>query len=136
MPQPPPEIVYDEGETSHQFNILETEHVNAPAYVTYQRGHRALFAATRRVLSPHGVEGVLPSSSVQVQVQDRGKRSIYEEGHSGGHDANDALDDVDRSSPSPKLKEIIQEQKTEIDSLNEKLLKAEFLIKYLEQRNK
>ena len=76
------------------------------------------------------------SVQVQVQVQDRGKRSIHEEGHSGGHDVDVTLSDVDRSSPSSKLKEIIQEQKTEIDSLNEKLLKAECLIKYLEQRNK
>ena len=78
------------------------------------------------------MEGVSPSSSVQVQVQDRGKRSIYEEGHSGGHDVDVALSGVDRSSPSSKLKEIIQELKVEIDSLNEKLLKAECLIKYLE----
>lgn len=43
---------------------------------------------------------------------------------------------MDRSSPSSKLRKIIQEKKTEIDSLNEKLLKAECLIKYLEQCNK
>ena len=82
------------------------------------------------------MEGVSPSSSVQVQFQDRGKRSIYEDGPSGGHDIDVALSDVDRSSPSSKLKEIIQEQKVEIDSLNERLLKAECMIKYLEQRNK
>jgi len=136
VPQPPPEIVHDEGGPSHQFDIPEPEHVNAPAYVTYQRGHRALFAATRRVLSPHGVEGVSPSSSVQVQVQDRGKRSMHEEGHSGGHDIDVTFSDVDRSSPSSKLKEIIQEQKAEIDNLNEKLLKAKWVINYLEQHNK
>ena len=35
--------------------------------VTYQRGARALFAASRRVLSPPGVEGVsLTSSAVRV----------------------------------------------------------------------
>lgn len=67
------------------------------------------------------MEGVSPSSSVQVQVQDRGKEPIYEEGHSGGHDIDVALTDV---------------EKTEIDRLNEKLLKAECQIKYLEQRNK
>ena len=43
---------------------------------------------------------------------------------------------MDRSPPSSKLKEIIQEQNTEIDSLNEKLLKEECLIKYLDQCNK
>ena len=45
-PQPPPEVVHDEGEPSHQFDIPKTEHISAPVYVTYQRGHRALFAAT------------------------------------------------------------------------------------------
>ena len=83
-PQPPPEVVHDEGEPSPQFDIPETEHISAPVYVTYQRGHRALFAATRRVLSPpsvegvsltssaarvlspHGVEGVSPSKSAQI----------------------------------------------------------------------
>lgn len=106
---PPPEIVHDEGEPSQQFDILEAEHVNAPVYMTYQRGHKALFAATRRVLSPHGVEGVSPSSSaqVQVQIQDRGKRLMHEEGPSGGHDIDVTVTDVDRSSPSSELKEII-----------------------------
>ena len=65
MPQPPPEIVHDEGGPSHQFHISEPEHVSTPACVTYQRGHRALFASARRVLSPHQVEGVSPSSSAQ-----------------------------------------------------------------------
>ena len=42
----------------------EMEHSSAPVVGTYQRSHRALFAATRRVLSPREVEGVSPSSSV------------------------------------------------------------------------
>ena len=46
-PQPPPEIVHDEGEPSHQFEFPETEPISAPVCVTYQRGHRALFAAAR-----------------------------------------------------------------------------------------
>ena len=46
-PQPPPEIVHDAGEPSHQLDIPEIEHISAPLFVTYQRGHRALFAATR-----------------------------------------------------------------------------------------
>ena len=46
-PQSPPEIVHDEGGPSQQFDIPETEHVDAPAYVTYQQGHRALFASAR-----------------------------------------------------------------------------------------
>ena len=63
--QPPPEIVHDEGAPSHQLGIPETEHISAPPYVTYQRGHRALFASTRQVLSPPGVEGVSLTSSAQ-----------------------------------------------------------------------
>ena len=62
-PQPPLEVVHDEGEPSHQPDIPEIEHISAPLYVTYQRGHGALFAATRRVLSPPRVEGVSLTSS-------------------------------------------------------------------------
>ena len=46
-PQPPPEIFHDEGEASHQFEVIETKPISAPVCVTYQRGHIALFAATR-----------------------------------------------------------------------------------------
>ena len=35
-PQPPPEVVHDEGEPSHQPDIPEIEHISAPLYVTYQ----------------------------------------------------------------------------------------------------
>ena len=131
----PPEIVHDEAEPSHQFQFPETEHISAPMCVTYQRGHRALFAASRRVLSPpgvegvsltssvarvlspHGVEGVSPSTSAQVQVQDRGKMPMHDEGPSGGQDTDFILIDVNSSSPSSKLKEIIQEKKAKIDTL-------------------
>ena len=44
-PQPPPEIVHDEAEPSQPFEVPETEPIGAPVYVTYQRGHIALFAA-------------------------------------------------------------------------------------------
>ena len=98
--QPPPKIVHDEGGPSHQPDIPETEHISAPPYVTYQRGHRALFASTRRVLSPPGVEGVSLTSSAQrvlsppcvegaslstsaPQVQDKGKKPKYEQRPSG-----------------------------------------------------
>ena len=47
VPQPPPEVVRNEGGPSHQFDILEPEHVSTPPYVTYQRGHRVLFASAR-----------------------------------------------------------------------------------------
>ena len=43
----PPEVVNDEAEPSHQFKVPETEPISAPVCVTYQRGHRALFAAAR-----------------------------------------------------------------------------------------
>ena len=139
MPQPPPEVFYDEGEPSHKLDIPEVEHISAPLYVTYQRGHMALFAATRRVLSPpevegvsptpsaervlspHDVEGVSPSSSAQVQIQDRGKKPMHDEGPSGGWDTDFTIIDVDASSPSSKLKEIIQEQRAENDTLKDKL---------------
>ena len=90
-------------------------------YVTYQRGHRALFVATRRVLSPLKVEGVSPSTSAQVQFQDRGKRPMHDEGPSGGRDTNFTFIDVDASSPSSKLKEIIQEQRVENETRKDKL---------------
>ena len=71
--------------------------------------------------APHGVEGISPSTSAQVQVQDRGKRPMHDEGLSGGQDTDFILIDVDASSPISKLKEIIQEQKVEIGTLNNKL---------------
>ena len=151
-PQPPPEIVHDEAEPSHQFEVPETEPISAPVCVTYQRGHRALFAVARRVLSPPGVGGVsLPSSAARVlsplgmegvspstsaQVQDRGKNPMHDEGPSGGQDTNFILIDVDSSSPSSKLKEIIHEQKAEIDTLTEKFQRAHWVINYLDQWNK
>ena len=61
---------------------------------------------------------------------------MQEEGPSGGHDTDFILLDEDLSSPSSKLREIIQEKKDEIDTLNDKLQRAQWIIKYLEQRNK
>ena len=46
---------------------------------------------------------------------------MQDEGPLGGQDTDFILIDVDSSSPSSKLKEIIQEQKAEIDTLNKKL---------------
>jgi len=125
VPQPPPEIFHDEGGPSHQFDIPEPEHVSTPACITYQRGHRALFASARQVLSPHQVEGVSPSSSAQrvlspphvegaslsttAQVQDKGKHPMFDEVPSGDPDID--IIDLDISSPSLELKEIIQQQK-------------------------
>ena len=61
---------------------------------------------------------------------------MHDEGPSGGQDTDFVLIDVDASSPSSKLKEIIQEQKAEIDTLTMKLQRAQWVIHYLEQRNK
>ena len=61
---------------------------------------------------------------------------MHDEGPSGGRDTDFTLIDVDASSPSSKLKEIIQEQKAENDTLKEKLQRAQWVINYLEQRNK
>ena len=61
---------------------------------------------------------------------------MHDKGPSGGRDTDFTLIDVDASSPSSKLKEIVQEQKAEIDTLNVKLQRAQWVINYLEQRNK
>ena len=61
---------------------------------------------------------------------------MHDEGPSGGQDTEFTLIDVDVSSPSSKLKEIVQEQKFEIDTLNVKLQRAQWVIKYLDQHNK
>ena len=45
-PQPPLEIFHEPGEPSHQYGDQEAETIIVPVYVTYQRGTRALFAAT------------------------------------------------------------------------------------------
>ena len=57
---------------------------------------------------------------------------MKDEGPSGGQDTDFILIDEDLSSPSSKLREIIQEQKAEIDTLTVKLQRAQWIIKYLE----
>ena len=46
----------------------ETRTVEVPVYLTYQRGTRKLFAATRKVFAPQDVEGTLPCSSIHRQM--------------------------------------------------------------------
>jgi hypothetical protein len=120
-PPPPPEVVHEEGGPSQQHDIPEVRHVSSPLLVTYQRGHRALFASARRVFSPHQVEGVSPSSSAPrvlsphqvegasfptaAQVSERGKQPMIEEGLSGDPDID--IIDLDTCSPSSELREII-----------------------------
>ena len=59
---------------------------------------------------------------------------MFDEGPSGCRDKD--IIDVDASSPSSELKEIIREKKAENDSLRKKLQMAKWVINYLEQRNK
>ena len=61
---------------------------------------------------------------------------MQDEGSSGGQDTDFILIDEDLSSPSSKWREIIQEQKAEIDTLTDKLKRAQWIIKYLEQQKK
>ena len=61
---------------------------------------------------------------------------MHDEGPSGGQDTDFILINVDASSPSSKMKEIIQEQKAEIGTLTVKLQRAHWVINYLEQQNK
>ena len=144
-----PQVVSKEkheiGGPSHQHERHETTAV--PFSITYQRGYpkgtRPLFAAAKRVLSPPGVEGAsLPTS--EIQVQDKGKKPKHEEGPSGvpPSEWNTRLillrddDDTDTRPQNAQLKEIFQEQETEIHSLTLRLEMAKWNIRYLEQRNK
>ena len=61
---------------------------------------------------------------------------MHDEGPSGGRDTDFTVIDVDVSSPSSKLREVIQEQRAENDKLKDQLQKAQWVINYLEQRNK
>ena len=60
---------------------------------------------------------------------------MQDEGPSGGQDTDFILIYDNLSSPSSKLKEIIQEQKIEINTLTEKLKRAQWIMNYLEQWN-
>jgi len=144
---PEPQIIHEEGGPSHQAEIMVPTHLVPPLQYTYQRGHRTLFAAAGRVLSPHQVEGVSSSSSEQrvlsphqvegasllspAQVAERGKQPMVEERVSGA-----PVIDLDDDSPTPGLKDIIQEQSAEIQSLQRKLYMSRWINTYLEQRNK
>ena len=97
------------------------------------------------MLSPPGVEGAsLPTSAIQVQVRDKGKKPKHEEGPSGvppGKQETGFIlihddDDANTRPQNAQLKEIFQEQETEIQSLSVKLEMAKWNIRYLEQRNK
>ena len=86
-PQVPPSVFHEVGEPSHQQEAHETQTTSVPVFVTYQKGIRRLFAATKRVLSPPGVEGVL-FPSLAEQVQDKDKQPLHNEGPSEGQEVN------------------------------------------------
>ena len=58
-------VHHEEGGPSSHEKVKETEIIGVPVFVKYKRGTRKLFVAARRVLSPQGVEGALPSSSAK-----------------------------------------------------------------------
>jgi hypothetical protein len=66
-----------------------------------------------------------------AQLAERGKQPMVEERVSGA-----PVIDLDDDPPTPGLKDIIQEQSTEIQSLQRKLYMARWVNTYLEQRNK
>ena len=89
------------------------------------------------------MEGASLPTSV-IQVQDKGKKPKPEERPSGvppGERETEFIllhddDDADTVPRSAQLKEIIQEQQSEIEALSIDLERAKWNMKYLEQRNK
>jgi len=61
-------VPQEEGGPSRQLGVHETETTGVPLFFTYERGTRSPFAASRRVLSRLGVEGVSPSSPDHRQM--------------------------------------------------------------------
>jgi len=134
--QGPSEAGHETSGPSHQHEGHDPHTATIPVFITYQKGTRQLFAAAKRVLSPPRVEGALFPTSVP-QVQDRGKRPMQDEGPSGEQDfilVQD--DDTDMGQQNAHLREIIQEQQTEIKALSLNMERAKWTMKYLEQRNK
>ena len=76
------------------------------------------------MLSPHQVEGA--SLLSPAQVAERGKQPMVEERVSGA-----PVIDLDDDPLTPGLKDIIQEQSTEIQSLQRKLYMARWVNTYL-----
>jgi len=66
-------VEHEIGGPSHQYEHHEA--TTMPIFITYQRGSRHLFAASKRVLSPPKVEGALLLTSA-LQVQERGKEPM------------------------------------------------------------
>lgn len=131
---------HEVGGPSHQFECHKA--ATMPVYISYQRGSRPLFAAAKRVLSPPRVEGAsLPKSA--PQGQSRGKDPLHDEGPSGvpsGERETKLVllhdDDTNREATNEDLREVIQEQQLEIETLSLDFERAKWNIKYLEQKNK
>lgn len=121
----------ERGPSGHK-KVKEIKTVGVPMFVTYQRGTRRLFAAARRVLSPQGVEGSLPSSSAkqvqtkqQSKVKGKGKKRMHKKDLGDGkerdfdlvdHEETQGVDVIDLDAQSPKIVKdmIIKEQEAEI----------------------
>ena len=131
-PQVVSEAEHEIGGPSHQYERHET--ATMPVFITYQRGSRHLFAAAKRVLSPPGVEGAsLPTSA--SQEQGRGKEPVQDEGPSGEQETEFILlhdDETDTEPTNAELREIIQEQKSDIEALSLDLERAKWNMKYVE----
>ena len=84
------------------------------------------------MLSPHQVEGA--SLSSPAQAEQRGKQPMVEEEMAGDPDID--IIDLDTSSPTSELQEVIQQKEAENRLLQQKLEMAQWTINYLEQRNK
>ena len=84
------------------------------------------------MLSPPGVEGASLSTSA-MEVHDKGKRPMHDEGPSGKQEAEFILiHDDDANEESAKHRRTIQEQKTKIQDLSLNLERAKWIIRYLE----
>ena len=151
QPQPHPEAIHEEGGPSHQLEIIIPRHMASSPRGTYQRGHRTLFAAARRVLCPQQVEVVSSSSSDQrvlsphqvegashpssVEAVREGKQPMVEDEIVG--EAHHDFIDLDAHSPSSSdFYELIRQREEENLVLQRKLEMAQWTITYLEQRNR
>ena len=134
------EAEHELGGPSHQFECNET--ATMPVYITYYNGNIPLFIAAKRVLSPPEVEGSsLPTSALQEQSRD--KETVHERVSSGepsGEQETEFVllhdDDTYIEPTNEELREVIQEQQSEIEALSLNLERAKWNMKYLEQRKK
>lgn len=120
QPEPEPEAIHEAGGPSHQPDIIVPRHVASSPRVTYQKGHRTLFAAARRVLSRwKGSCHLLQISECYLHTRWKGphilhqqrqyregKQPMIEDERSG--DAHHDFIDLDVLSPSSDFYELIR----------------------------